>query len=128
EEAIAHLMKAAQSNSDRKTAPSTYYYLALAYQNGPYHRLSDDYSKRFANQPESADSKTALENVNRVVDKIIDAYARAVALAGSDPQHQNAKAQWMSRLTELYKFRHAGSDIGLNELIARVLSQPLPQT
>ena len=50
-----------------------------------------------------------------------------VLMPGSDPQHQNAKAQWMARLTELYKFRHGGSDIGLNDLIARVLSQPLPQ-
>jgi hypothetical protein len=127
EAAIGQFIKAAQGDSDRKTAPSTYYYLALAYQNGPYKRLSEDYSKRFGNQAETPESKAALENVNKVLDKIIDAYARAVALAGSDPQHQNAKTQWMARLTELYKFRHAGSDIGLSELIARVLSQPLPQ-
>ena len=125
--AIVQLIKAAQGDSDRRTAPSTYYYLALAYQNGPYKKLSEDYSKRYGNQAESPEGKAALENVNKVVDKIIDAYARAVALAGNDPQHQNAKTQWMARLTELYKFRHAGSDVGLNELIARVLSQPLPQ-
>ena len=125
--AIVQFLKAAQGETDRKTAPSTYYYLALAYQNGPYKKLSEDYSKRYGNQAESPESKAALENVNKVLDKIIDAYARAVALAGNDPQHQNAKTQWMARLTELYKFRHAGSDIGLNELIARVLSQPLPQ-
>jgi len=127
EAAIGQLIKAAQGDSDRKTAPSTYYYLALAYQNGPYKRLSEDFSKRFGSQGETPESKAALENVNKVVDKIIDAYARAVALAGSDPQHQNAKTQWMARLTELYKFRHAGSDIGLNELIAGSLKQPLPQ-
>jgi len=125
--AIVQLLKAAQGDSDRRTAPSTYYYLALAYQNGPYKKLSEDYSKRYGNQAERPESKAELENVNKVLDKIIDAYARAVALAGSDPQHQNAKTQWTARLTELYKFRHAGSDIGLNELIARVLSQPLPQ-
>lgn len=127
EAALAEFIRAAQIESDRKSAPSTYYYLALAYQNGPYKRLSEDYSKRYGNQAETAESKAALENVNRVLDKIIDAYARAVALAGSDPQHQNAKAQWTVRLTELYKFRHDNSDVGLNELIARILSQPLPQ-
>ena len=125
--AIGQLIKAAQGDSDRKTAPSTYYYLALAYQNGPYKKLSEDYSKRYGNQAESPESKAALENVNKVLDKIIDAYARAVALAGNDPQHRNAKTQWMARLTELYKFRHAGSDIGLTELIGGVLKQPLPQ-
>jgi hypothetical protein len=127
EGAIVQFIKAAQGDSDRKTAPSTYYYLALAYQSGPYKRLSDDFSKRFGSQAESPESKAALERVNQVLDRIIDAYARAVALAGNDAQHQNAKTQWMARLTELYKFRHAGSDIGLNELIAAVLKQPLPQ-
>lgn len=127
EAAIGQLIKAAQGDSDRRTAPSTYYYLALAYQNGPYKRLSEDFSKRYGSQAESPESKGALENVNRVVDRVIDAYARAVALAGNDPQHQNAKTQWMVRLTELYKFRHAGSDVGLTEMIGKVLSQPLPQ-
>jgi tetratricopeptide (TPR) repeat protein len=127
EGAIANFIKAAQIDSDRKTAPSTYYYLALAYQNGPYKRLSEDYSKRYGNQGETPESKGALENVNKVLDKIIDAYARAVALAGKDPQQQNARTQWMTRLTELYKFRHENSDAGLNEFIAGVLAKPLPQ-
>jgi hypothetical protein len=127
ESAITHLIRSTQVDTDRRNAPSTYYYLALAYQNGPYKRLSEDYSKRFGNQAETPESKAALENVNKVLDKIIDAYARAVALAGSVPQHQNAKAQWMTRLTELYKFRHENSDVGLAEYIGKVLSQPLPQ-
>jgi len=127
ENAIADLIKAAQIESDRKTSPSTYYYLAVAYQNGPYKRLSDDYSKRFTNQPESAESKAALANINTVMDKIIDAYARAVALASKDPQQAAAKNAWMARLTELYKFRHDSSDVGLNELVGGVLAKPLPQ-
>lgn len=127
ENAITHFINAANIDSDRKTAPSTYYYLALAYQNGPYKRLSDDYTRRFATAPESAEGKAAFDKINAVLDRIIDAYARAVALAGSIPQHQTAKAQWMTRLTELYKFRHENSDVGLNEFIAKVLSQPLPR-
>jgi len=127
ESSIANFIKAAQIESDRKTSPSTYYYLALAYQNGPYRRLSEDYTKRFGNQPESPESKAALENINKMMDKIIDAYARAVALASKDPQQQGPRTQWLNRLTELYKFRHDQSDAGLNELIGGVLSKPLPQ-
>jgi len=127
ESSIAAFIKAAQIESDRKSATSTYYYLALAYQNGPYKRLSDDFSKRFANQPESPESKAALESINKVVDKMIDAYARAVALAGSDPKQQTAKNQWMTQLTNFYKFRHENSDTGLAEYIAGVLKTPLPQ-
>ena len=127
ESSIANFIKAAQIDSDRKSATSTYFYLALAYQNGPYKRLSDDFKKRFDNQPESPESKAALENINKVVDKMIDAYARAVALAGNDPQQQGAKNQWMTQLTNFYKFRHEGADIGLAEYIAGVLKTPLPQ-
>jgi len=127
ETAVADFIKVAQINSDRKNSPSTYYYLALAYQAGPYKRLSDDYGKRFLNQPESPESKAALEGVNKVVDKMIDAYARAVALAQKDPQQAAAMTTWRTRLAEFYKFRHDGSDVGLNELIAGILATPLPQ-
>lgn len=125
ESSISNFIKAAQMDSDRKSATSTYLYLALAYQNGPYKRLSDDFSKRFANQPESPESKAALDAINKVVDKMIDAYARAVALAG--PEQQAAKAQWMTQLTNFYKFRHDGADVGLAEYVAAILKTPLPQ-
>lgn len=127
EAAIPSFITAAQVDADRRNAPSTFYYLAAAYQSGPYKRLSDDYTKRFGNQPESPESKAALENINKVLDRIIDAYARAVALAGSSPQNQTAKAQWMAQLTNFYKFRHNNSDAGLSEFIANVLKTPLPQ-
>lgn len=122
-----HFIKAAQVDADRRNSPTTYSVLALAYQNGPYKRLSEDFTKRFSNQPESPESKAALDGVNKVVDKMIDAYARAVALAGSNPQNQAAKAQWMTQLTKFYKFRNSNSDAGLNEFIAGVLAKPLPQ-
>jgi hypothetical protein len=123
EAAAQSFITAAQVDADRRNAPSTYYYLAASYQTGPYKKLSEDYSKRFANQPESPESKTALDNINKVVDKMIDAYARAVALAGSSP----AKAQWMGQLTNFWKFRHENTDTGLNEFIAGVLKTPLPK-
>jgi tetratricopeptide (TPR) repeat protein len=127
EVAIQSFITAAQVDPDRRNAPSTYYYIAAAYQTGPYKRLSEDYSKRFANQPESPESKAAIDNINKVVDKMIDAYARAVALAGTNPQNQTAKAQWMTQLTNFWKFRHENSDAGLNEYITGVLKTPLPQ-
>jgi len=127
ESAVTDFIKASQVDADRRNSPTTYSFLALAYQNGAYKRLSEDYSKRFANQPESPEGKTALDNINKVVDRIIDAYARAVALAGSSPQNQTAKAQWMAQLTNFYKFRHENSDTGLTEYIANVMKAPLPQ-
>jgi len=127
EEAIGHFIKVIQIDSDLRKTPSPYLLLAGAYEKGPYQRLSADYSKRFANQPESPEGKAALDGIYRVVDRIIDAYARAIALAGTNPQYQTSKAEWMKQLTTFYKFRHENSDAGLNQFIAGVLATPMLQ-
>jgi hypothetical protein len=127
EEAIGRFVRVIGIDSDLRKTPSTYYLLAVAYEQGPYKRLSADYTRRFANQPETPESKAAIETLNKVMDRIVDSYARAVALAGNDPKNQASKAEWTKRLTDLYKFRHENSDTGLNEFIAGVLATPLPQ-
>lgn len=126
EQAIEPLIKATQFDSDRKKTPSTYYYLAASYEAGPYKTLAAAYQTNYAGKPETPESKLALEKLNVIIDRMIDAYARAIAAAGSDPANAQNKAQWMAKLTDFYKFRHEGSDAGLNELIASVLSRPLP--
>lgn len=125
-EAIDPLIKSVQLESELKKDPVNYYRLAQAYQEGPYARLSAEYSAKFDGKPESAESKQALEKLNRVIDVMIDAYARAVALAGSDAQYAQAKAAWLNNLTSFYKFRHENSDAGLTEFIAAAPSKPLP--
>jgi len=126
EEAIDPLLKAASFESDLKKTPSTYYFLAYAYETGPYKTLSTAYQKNYADKPETPESKAALEKLNVVIDRIIDAYSRAIAAAGTDPKNAQSRAGWMTSLTNFYKFRHNGSDAGLNETIASALSKPLP--
>ena len=126
DQSIDALLKVVQYDSDLKKAASTYYFLAYAYESGPYKTLSTAYQNTYANKPETPESKAALEKLNVVIDRIIDAYARAVAAAGSDPKNATAKTGWMTSLTQYYKFRHGDSDAGLNELIASSLSKPLP--
>lgn len=125
-QAIDSFIKTARFETDLKKAPSTYYFLAAAYETGPYKTMAAAYQKDFADKPESPASKAALEKLNIVIDRMIDAYARAIAAAGSDPANAQNKAQWMTTLTNYYKFRNNGLDTGLNELIAGVLSKPLP--
>jgi hypothetical protein len=124
-EALPYLLKAAQLEGKLKKQPITYGYIGDAYQSGPYDKLSADY-KRFQGQDETPESKLALENINQVVDRMIDAYARAVSLSGNDAAYQKPKTAWMETLTTWYKYRNKGSDAGLNDLIAGVLSKPLP--
>lgn len=123
--ALTALIKKAQFETDLKKDPWTYYFIAAAYESGSYAKLSADYKARFEGKDETPESKLALENINQVIDRMIDAYARAVALAGTDPKYQAPKTEWMDGLNTWYKYRKQ-SDAGLNEFIASVLSKPLP--
>jgi len=125
-EALRHLLKAAQLEGKLKKDAITYGYIGDAYQSGPYDRLSAEYNAKFKDKDETPESKLALENLNQVIDRMIDGYARAVALSGTDAASQARKKAWMDTLTTWYKFRHKDSDAGLNELITSVMSKPLP--
>jgi len=124
-DALKNFIKAAQFDSDIKKNSQTYAFIANAYED-EYAKKSAEYKTLYDGKPESPESKLAAENINQLVDRIIDALARAVSVAGSDASAQAAKAQWLERLTDLYKFRHNKSDDGLKEMIASVMSKPLP--
>jgi len=126
EQAIDPLLKAAQFESDIKRTPSTYYFLAVAYESGPYKTLSAAYQKDFADKPETPASKAALEKLGVVMDRIVDAYARAIASAGTDAKTQQSRNEWLTQMTTYYKFRHNNTDTGLTEYIAGALQKPLP--
>jgi tetratricopeptide (TPR) repeat protein len=124
--AIDPLIKAATFESEIKKTPSTYYFLAVAYESGPYKTLSTAYQKDFADKPETPESKAALAKLQVVMDRIIDAYARAIAAAGTDPKTETSRKDWTAKLSTYYKFRHDGSDAGMTEFIAASLQKPVP--
>ena len=126
EQAIDSLIKAAQYESDIRKTASTYYFLAVAYEAGPYKTMSAAYQTNFANKPETPESKAALEKLGVIMDRIVDAYARAIATAGTDPKTEQSRKEWLAQATNYYKFRHNGSDAGLTELITNALQKPLP--
>ena len=123
--ALKHLLKAAQFETPLKKSPYTFAYIAGAYETGPYAKLSEAY-KVFSGKDETPESKLALANIHQIVDRMIDGYARAVALAGTDPKHATAKQGWNESLTQWYKFRNNDTDAGMSELIAGILAKPLP--
>ena len=130
-EAAAAFIKAAQSNSAFKTQPSTFTLLANIYETGELKRLADAYNAAFpAGQEIKEEQKPQYEQmlaqIGQVQDRIIDAYARAAAVMGNDPKFANDKKAVMAKLTAYYKQRHNDSEDGLNELIAGVLSRPIP--
>jgi hypothetical protein len=122
--ALKNLLKAAQFETPLKKSPYTYAYIAGAYETGPYARQSEEYKRIYSGKDETPESKLALANINQLVDRMIDGYARAVALAGDDPKFAKPKAGWMESLTAFYTYRKI--EPPMNELIAGILSKPLP--
>ncbi len=126
-ETLTSLIKAAQFNvADVKKDPWIYFFIAAAYESGPYAKLSADYKARCEGKDLTPECKLALENINQVIDRMIDVYARAVAFAGTDAKFAASKKEWMDSLATWYKFRHSDSDAGLTEMIAGIVSKPLP--
>jgi hypothetical protein len=125
-EALPYFLKTGQLEGKLKKQSITYVYIAEAYQSGPYEKMSAQYTTLYQGKDESPESKLALENINQVVDRMIDAYARAVSLAATEPANPARQKAWMDALTTWYKYRHNQSDVGLTDLIASVMTKPLP--
>jgi hypothetical protein len=124
-EAADGFLKAAQFGST-KSDPSTYFFLGTAIMNGEYERLSTEYTTNYKGKDETPESKAALKKVLKEGNRAVDAYARAVALS-TKPDQEKFKIKVMAELTDLYKGFHNDSVEGLSDLIATVLSKPLPQ-
>jgi len=118
---IPNFLKAAKYESDLKKNPQLYLELAGAYGEGPVTKLSEAYrAKNYT--VETPESKLEVANINQAIDRQIDALARAAALT-TDAANKKAV---MDVLTGLYTDRNK-SAAGLNELVANVLSKPLPE-
>ena len=123
--ALKNLLKSAQFETPLKKSPYTYAYIAGAYETGPYAKLSEQYKAMYLGKDETPESKLMLANINQLVDRMIDAYARAVALA-TDAKFATAKTGWNESLTQWYKYRNADKTDGMDQLVAGILTKPLP--
>ena len=124
--ALKSLIKAAQYETPLKKSPFTYAYIAGAYETGPYAKQSEQYKATYGGKDETPESKLALANINQLVDRMVDGYARAVALAGSDANFAKQKPVWQESLTTWYKYLHNNTDTGMTEYVAAVVTKPLP--
>ena len=134
-EAAQAFTKAVQAKSPYEHDPLTYYRLAVAILKGPLTQASVEYNDKYGAKRASAEQQAAFDNLTHLAARSIDAFARSIAL--SDPNAPSAstaptqftpefRSKVMTQLTDLYKNFHNGSDAGLAELIAGVLSKPLP--
>lgn len=122
-EAAKNFYKATQFESQIKKNSYPHYVLAYYYEKAYEAGAKDFQAKHASKTSEDAQMKADREKLDKIVDRMIDAYARAVKLA--ETENNPAKEGWKTRLTEIYKYRKQ-SDAGLNELLASVLNTPLP--
>jgi hypothetical protein len=125
--ALKNLIKAAQFETPLKKSPVTYALIAGAYETGPYAKQSQEYKDKFSGKDETPESKLALANIHQIVDRMIDGYARAVALAGSNAQMSAQKTAWNDSLKQWFKFRNPNEpETGVDAVVAGILAKPLP--
>ena len=131
-EATTYFINAAQTNGDMKKDPNIYALLYQIYAKNDYTKLKADYeaSCKTEEQLNSQTCKDLTTKVNQVVDRMIDALARAIAYTDASPkaaEFAQYRTAWMSDLTGFYKYRNNNSDTGLKELLASITSRPLPK-
>ncbi|HEU4432258.1 MAG TPA: hypothetical protein VFR51_02610 [Pyrinomonadaceae bacterium] len=125
--ALKYLIKAAQFETPLKKSPVTYALIAGAYETGPYAKQSQEYKDKYSGKDETPESKLALANIHQIVDRMIDGYARAVALAGTNPQMNAQKTAWNDSLKQWFKFRNPNDpETGVDAVVAGILAKPLP--
>jgi hypothetical protein len=73
-----------------------------------------------------AEVREARAEFDAALDRVIDAYARALASCGERESCRASKALWKRQLGLYYAYRHEGDDRGLEETIARALDAPMP--
>lgn len=67
--------------------------------------------------PDGKSKDEMLQKANTLLDKVIEHYARAVAVATGKPQYKPLADQVMGDLTIYYKYRNKNSDAGLQKYI-----------
>jgi hypothetical protein len=75
-----------------------------------------DAAKHYAAMPAGAARDEELKKTQAMLDQVIDAYARAIALSEGNATLQQVRQQYLQDLETYYKYRH-GSTEGMQQLI-----------
>lgn len=119
----AHMYRATKYDSEIKNTLDPYYYIAFYYE-GIYEKASKDLKTKIESKTISGDEeKAAKDHVNKAVDLMMDAYARALKFgeAAKSPKVTEVK----TRLGVIFKFRKGTSE-GLDEYLKYTTSLPMP--
>ena len=119
--AAGSLYKATQFEASVKNNSLPYYLIATYYED-LYGKMSTDLKAKGKTLSE-ADFKAASDKIDKVLDAMMDAYARACKRA--DAENSPNKAAWKDRLTQVYTFKNKTA-AALPEYINYVNTLPMP--
>jgi hypothetical protein len=125
-EAATAMLRLAHSESSYKKDPNTYYLLARSLHSAAVKKDLADYNSKCSTQT-SIDCDDALKKIESKIDRVIDAYARAVALGSGKPEHDRITAAAKPELVTLWKQRYEDKGAGLEKFVAEVLAKSLPK-
>lgn len=117
----------ARSNSSFNKDPNTFFYLAQALQQSELKKLKAEYVQTCggSDPPDTCDASWT--KIESVMDRIIDAYARAIVLSTGKPEFAPIAVVAKPELAKVYRVRHEkGTDAEIEKFIAGVLSTPIP--
>jgi hypothetical protein len=122
-EAAINFYKSTLYESQVKSTSQPYYVIAIFYEK-VYEKAANELNEKVkARAISDADLKTANEKVDTIIDRMMDAYARAIARG--EVEKNPSVADWNNRLLVVYKFRRK-SDAGFYTFVARVNNSQMP--
>jgi hypothetical protein len=123
-EAASHFYRAIQFDTIIKRSSYPYYVIAVYYEN-LYENEAKAFKAKHGNKLiEDEAMKKDEQKLIKIIDTMIDAYARAVKISQTEPNNP-AREDWKRRLTEVYKFLKKTEE-GLEDLINNVLNTEMP--
>jgi transcription initiation factor TFIIIB Brf1 subunit/transcription initiation factor TFIIB len=123
-EAARNFYKSTQFESQIKKNSYPYYVIAVYYERQYETAVQNFRTKHGSKTAVDEAMKADQEAMNKIIDRMLDAYARAVKLA--ETETNPLKDSWKQRLTQIYQFRK-GSDAGMNDLLNSILNTPMPE-
>jgi hypothetical protein len=121
-EAAINFYKATLYESKVKNTSQPYFIIA-AYYEQLFDKMSKDLNAKVtAKTISDADYKTENEKINKIINQMLDGYARAYTL-GTAEKHPEAPA-WKDRLTQVYQYQKK-TTAGLDSFITYVINTPL---
>ncbi|MBA2494774.1 MAG: hypothetical protein H0V31_08790 [Acidobacteria bacterium] len=122
-EAAQNFYKSLQYESKIKNTSYPYYIIAFNYEK-EYEKAAKDFEAKHGKKTQTdAAMKTDSANLEKIINRMLDAYARTVKIAQAE--NNPSTNAWKQRYAEIYKFIKP-NDPGMDEYLNNIMKTPLP--